>query len=264
MSGSHLAQAGERVRALARNPSAADFPDGVEAFAGDLTMPDTLAAALAGVDRLFLFTPPSGAPAAARLAQEAGVRRVVLLSSAAVRKADPRVNPIAARHAAAERAVREANLCWTFLQPDSFAANALAWADSIRREGVVRAAYPDAQRNPIHEDDVAAVAVAALLEAGQEGESLLLTGPTVITQAGQVRAIAEAIGRPVRFEPLTRDQALAARPAGMPIEVAERLLDYALKSVATPPLITSTVERVTGRPARAFAEWARDHAAAFR
>lgn len=259
-----LAQAGERVRAVARDPSAAGFPAGVQACAGDLSAPGSLAHAFEGVDRLFLFTPASGAGLIARVAREAGVRRVVLLSSAATQKADPRINPIAARHAAAEAAVREAGLGWTFLRPDSFAANACAWADSIRSEGVVRAAYPDAQRNPIHEDDVAAVAVAALLDAAHENRAYPLTGPAVITQAGQVRAIAEAIGKPLRFEVLTREQALAARPAGTPVEVAERLLDYALKSVATAPAITDAVERVTGRPARPFAEWARDRAAAFR
>ncbi|RZS78850.1 NAD(P)H-binding protein [Pigmentiphaga kullae] len=258
-----LVQAGERVRALARDPSVAGFPAGVEICAGDLSAPEGLEQAFKGVDRLFLFTPASGTRSVARVAREAGVRRVVLLSSAATQKADPRINPIAARHAAAEAAVREASLRWTFLRPDSFAANACAWAGSIRREGVVRAAYPDAQRNPIHEDDVAAVAVAALLDAAHEGHAYALTGPAVITQAGQVQAIADAIGKPLRFEALTREQALAARPPGTPVEVAERLLDYALKSVATAPAVTDAVERVTGRPARSFAQWARDHAAAF-
>ncbi|VCU69811.1 NAD(P)H azoreductase [Pigmentiphaga humi] len=259
-----LVEAGERVRALVRDPSSAAFPPGVQACAGDLAEPAGLAQAFDGVERMFLFTPASGCGSVASAARAAGVRRAVLLSSAATQKADPRVNPIAARHDAAEKAVQAAGLAWTFLRPDSFAANALAWAAGIRAQSEVRGAYPQAQRNPIHEEDVAAVAVAALLGSGHEQAAYLLTGPAIITQAGQAEAIGQAIGRPVRFVELTRECALEEMAAHTPRPVAEKLLDYAAKSVHVPPLVTSAVEDVTGRPARSFARWAQDHAADFR
>jgi uncharacterized protein YbjT (DUF2867 family) len=258
-----LLSSGERVRVLSRDPVAARFPGGVEAIAGDLTRPATLAAAFAGIERMFFFTPPSGGPAIVEAARAAGIRRVVVLSSAATQKADPRTNPIAARHDAVEKAVQASGMSWTFLRPDTFATNALAWAGSIRRDGVVRGAYARSQRNPIHEGDIAAVAAIALTEHGHDGAAYMLTGPGSVTQADQVRAIGEAIGKEIRFEELTREQALAQMTVNTPKDVAERLLDYAAKSVTVPPAVTSVVEQVTGRPARTFRQWAEDHAVDF-
>ena len=258
-----LVAAGQRVRALTRDPATANFPAGVEAVRGNLLEPGSLSEAFDGIERMFFFTPPQGGPAVVDAARAAGVRQVVLLSSAATQKADPRTNPIAARHDAVEQAVLSSGMRWTFLRPDSFAANALAWAPSIRAESVVRGAYPLSLRNPIHESDVAAVAVAALLGGDHDGAAWLLTGPEALTQAGQAAAIGEAIGREVRFEELTRDDALLQMSRQMPPMIAERLLDYAAKSVHVAPSVNTVVQQVTGRPARSFAQWARDHASAF-
>jgi uncharacterized protein YbjT (DUF2867 family) len=259
-----LAAAGALVRALSRNPAPALCRPGVEAVAGDLSEPESLKGAFDGVERMFLFTPPSGGAIAVEAARASGVRHVVLLSSAATQKADPRTNPIAARHDAVENALRSSGMTWTFLRPDSFAANALAWAPSIRAAGEVRAAYPESQRNPIDEADIAAVATIALLEPGHEGAAYLLTGPAAITQAQQVRAIGEALGRALRFEELTRAEAFAEMTQRTPPAIVERLLDYAAKSVHTAPSVTHAVEEITKSPARPFARWARDHAGAFR
>jgi hypothetical protein len=80
----------------------------------------------------------------------------------------------------------------------------------------------------------------------------------------QVEAIAAAIGTAVRFEELSREQALSEMSQRMPTAIALKLLDYMAKSVHTPPLVTADVERVLGRAARPFAQWAHDHAEAFR
>ena len=259
-----LVAAGERVRAINRNPETAQLPPGVEVLYGDLTSPDTLAPAFDGIQRMFFFTPAAGGPAVVEAARKGGVRRVVVLSSTVTQKADPRSNPIAARHDAVERAVQASGMAWTLLRPDTFAANALAWAPSIRSESVVRAAYALAQRNPVHEDDIAAVASAALRDDRHVGACYTLTGPASITQIEQANMIGEAIGREVRFEELTHEQALVQLLKTTPAGIAERLLAYAEKSVTTAPALTRHVEQVTGRPARSFLEWAKDHAAAFR
>lgn len=259
-----LLAAGERVRALTRDPASAHFPEEVEVVRGDLADAATLGPAFPGVERMFFFTPEKGGPEAVEAARRAGVRRLVLLSSAATQKADPCSNPISARHDAVEKAVQAAGLAWTFLRPDSFAANALAWATTIRAHGVVRAAYPHTLRNPVDESDIAAVATTALLDERHIGSAYLLTGPALISQMQQVEAIAAAIGTAVRFEELSREQALSEMSQRMPTAIALKLLDYMAKSVHTPPLVTADVERVLGRAARPFAQWAHDHAEAFR
>lgn len=258
-----LHEAGARVRVLTRRAADVDFPPDVTVCEGDLADAASLKPALRGVEALFLFTPPQGHGALAALAREAGVQRGVLLSSIATQKADPRVNPIAARHAAAEQALLVSGLAWTLLRPDTFAANTLEWASGIRSTGVVRAPFGASRRCPIHERDIAAMAALALLHPGHEGRAYWLTGPALLSQIEQVQAIAVATGRPLRFEELSRAAALADMAQRMPLAVAERLLDYLEKSVASPPAVSTDVAQVLGREALTFATWAQDHRADF-
>jgi hypothetical protein len=104
---------------------------------------------------------------------------------------------------------------------------------------------------------------AALLDDKHAGAAYQLTGPASITQAEQVRAIAAATGREVRFEELTPERARAAMAQVMPAEIADLMLGYLAGSVDTVAEVLPTVEQVTGRPARTYAEWAADHAADF-
>lgn len=265
-----LARAGAKVRAFTRRPGEAAFPDGVEVIGGDLSRPDTVAPALDGVERMYLFPqayltpwPESFADVIqttelVELARKAGVRRLVMLGSS-----DPDFSGVGGL----EQAVRESGLEWTILRPGEFAVNKLDyWAPSIRAAGVVRAAYADAQGTPIHEVDIAEVATAALLEDGHTGKHYELTGPEVLTVHEQVAAIAKGIGRPIRFEELTHEQAREELLGhGMPAEVIDELILAYPEGYAdyTPP-VSPAFQEVTGRPGRTLAEWAADHAAEFR
>jgi uncharacterized protein YbjT (DUF2867 family) len=128
------------------------------------------------------------------------------------------IDPINQLHADIERLIERTGLAWTFLRASGFATNALWWAPQIRADGVVRAPYGAAVRSSIHERDIAAVAVRALTGDGHAGAQHLLTGPQALTQVEQVRAIGEAIGRPLRYEEIAREtarqQLLAAMPFG--------------------------------------------------
>jgi uncharacterized protein YbjT (DUF2867 family) len=75
-----LIQAVARVRALTRNPAAANLPDSVEVIQGDLESPETLAPAFENVERMYLFPVPATATDVAEMARKAGVRRIVTLS----------------------------------------------------------------------------------------------------------------------------------------------------------------------------------------
>jgi uncharacterized protein YbjT (DUF2867 family) len=164
-----------------------------------------------------------------------------------------------------EKAIERSGVDWTFVRPGGFATNTLGWADMIRSEGEVRWPYGEAARSLIHEKDVAAVAVRALLSDDLLGERPELTGPANITQADQVALIGEAIGREVRWvevpSGLARQELLASW--GDPAFV-DGALAYWASLVGRGEPVTDTVERVTGRPARTFREWAADHAGDFR
>jgi uncharacterized protein YbjT (DUF2867 family) len=265
-----LLKAGEPVRALTRDPAAARFPDGVEVVGGDLADPATLAAALDGAERLHLFPVPETAPEVMAMATAAGVRRVTVLSSGSVTAGLDTDYQLPV-----EQAVEASGVEWTHLRPGDFAANRLRlWGPSVRAERVVRWPFPDEVGIPIHEDDIAAVAVAALLGDGHAGRAYDLTGPETLSVRDQVKAIGAALGEDVHLEEVSREEALARLTAqgGWAAENAPFLLGYEGFSPDTEipelsaeePAPLPTVELLTGRPARSFARWAADHAADFR
>jgi uncharacterized protein YbjT (DUF2867 family) len=260
-----LRDEGVSVRALSRDPSSPRLPAGVTAVAGDLSRPDSLRDAAAGADVAFLLWPFLSAEGAdAAVAALAGqVRRIVYLSAISVHDgAPPEENGVWGR---VERAIEESGVQWTFLRAGGFATNALAWADPVRSQGVVRWAYGAAARSLIHERDVADVAVRALTDDRHAGRKHVLTGPETITQADQVAAISEVTGLPVRWEEAPADEIreqLAAVTGDRAF--ADHALDYWARLVAEPEPVTRTVEEITGRRARSFLEWASDHAGDFR
>jgi uncharacterized protein YbjT (DUF2867 family) len=265
-----LVTAGVPVRAMTRRPQQARFPDAVETVAGDLTDPATLAPALTGADRMYLFPVARTAREVVALARRAGVGRIVVLSSAAVTSgADTSF------HLPVERAVEELGPEWTHVWPGEFMLNKLLlWGPSIRTEGVVYEPFPEAAWWPVHERDIADVAVAALLQDGHQGKAYDLSGPELITRREQVDAIATAIGREVRLEVVTPEQAREhyRRQGGFAAANADFLLGFTdyqgnkrePTSVGYPTIRTTkprpTAQHVIGHPARTFAQWAQDHA----
>ncbi|MEU4328125.1 NAD(P)H-binding protein [Nonomuraea dietziae] len=262
-----LLEAGQQVRALTRNPAAAGLPDAAEVVAGDLTVPSTLAGLLDGVERAYLLPGVLDPDRAAEQAQsfvkpaaEAGVDRVVDMSTSAVTERRPGSYEMFLE---VEQVIEASGLGWTHVRPGEFAVNKLdMWGESIRAEGVVRSAFPDALGVPIHEADIAEVIVAALLEDGHQGRAYSLTGPQALSHRRQAEAIGEGLGRRLRFEALTYGQARAAYiRAGFPGGIAEYILGYQAEYAEEPPQVSPDVEKVLGRPGRTLSRWAADHAA---
>jgi len=250
---------GLAVRVVVRDPATAGLPAGVEVMRGDLADPESLSAALVGVDAVFLLWPFFSAGGASDVvdAIARNARRVVYLSAEAAAH-DPE-----SVWAIVERRIEELGLEWTFLRPTGFAKNTLEWVDQIRI-GVVRGPYGEAARSLIDERDIAAVAVRALTEGRHTGKTYVLTGPATVTQAEQVRIIGEAIGRPVIWEEQSR---AAARPDLVELFGDESYADSALDTwagfVTRPERVTATVEEITGVTARSFRQWATTHAEDF-
>ena len=194
-----LIAAGVPVRALTRRPEAAALPANVEVVTGDLTVPESLDAALRDVGAVFLVwtVPLASAPAVVeRLAARA--RRVVFLSSPhqTPHPFFQQPNPMAVLHADIERLIAATGLESTIIRPGMFASNTLFWwAPAIRADGVVRWPYGAAETAPVDDRDIAAVAARALYEDGHAGGDYVLTGPESLSQAEQVRIIGDVIGR---------------------------------------------------------------------
>ena len=152
----------------------------------------------------------------------------------------------------------------TFLRASGFAANTLGWAPQIRAGDVLRWFHPDARRALVHEADLAAVAVRCLLGEVPGGGRHHLTGPEQLSQREQLAAVGAALGRVLRFEALSPDDAVRELSAEFPPGLAEKIVAGQAAFVGTPEPMTREVEELTGRPARTFAEWARDHVVDFR
>lgn len=182
-----------------------------------------------------------------------GVRRLVLLSG--------RGEPGAQR---CERIVLGAGVAATVVRCAWFQEN---FSEHFLRDGVLagRIAMPaGAVTEPfVSLDDVAEVAVRALT-GGLDGRVLELTGPASIGFRRVAAILSVAIGREIGYEPVDVGTFVAeATAAGLDRVDAEDLgglvgevLDG--RNAAT----TDTIERVLGRPATTFEQYARRAAAA--
>jgi uncharacterized protein YbjT (DUF2867 family) len=265
---SRLAATGTRVRAMLRNPGAARLPRQVEVVRGDLTLPETLDGCFDGIDTVFLVwtaPPVAVAPALERITKRA--RRIVFLS-APLKTAHPffqQPNPLRAMFEQIERLIEISGLQWTFLRPGMFSANALNWwAPQIRAGDVVRWPYLAAPTAPIDERDIAAVAVRALCEDRYAGAEYVLTGSQSLSQFEQVSTIGRVIGRSLRIEEMTPEEARRELLTIGPLVAVNMLLAAWAAAIGQPAHVTSTVEEITGVPAKTFLDWATDNAAEFR
>ncbi|MFE5096733.1 NAD(P)H-binding protein [Streptomyces sp. NPDC056638] len=260
-----LHRAGHAVRAASRNPETlTTLPVDVPIVACDLGDPTTFATALDGVDSVFLYAEASGIDAFLCAAETAGVGHIVLLSSSSVLGPNAHGNPIAASHHAVEQALTASPLTTTLLRPGAFASNAYQWAESVRTHGSVALPHPRSHTSPIHGTDIAEAALAVLTDPRLQGAAYHLTGPESLTAAEQVGLLAAAAGRPVTVDTVTGEAWKKSVAPFVPESIADALLAHSAAMDGSPAEVTGDTEKLTGHPARTFATWAEEHAAAFR
>ncbi|MFD4795210.1 SDR family oxidoreductase [Streptomyces anulatus] len=265
-----LLSSGRPVRAVSRRPRQSGLPSAVEVVAGDLHEPSTLGAAFETARALVLIAVPDSAVEVVARARAAGIEHIVVVSSAAVTAGhDTTYNlPV-------ERAVRASGLDWSIVRPGEFATNALLiWGPSIRSGRRVVEPFPDQAGNPIHEQDIADVVVADLLDPDRRGRVDTIIGPDTLTKREQVARIAAAVGDDIALDEVAPEQALRfyREQGGFAADNADWL--YGLTSYDGVEGVTDepreanpesegaylTLAEVLGRPGRSYAQWARDHA----
>lgn len=262
-----LLSAGEKVRAMTRNPGKARLDSRVEVVRGDFEDPASLAEAVRGVDRVFSLTlGPRTGPHEKNLAEAAkaaAVRRIVKLS--AMGGDGETKNDIRKWHDEGEQAIRETGIPLTVLHPGAFMSNALHWRETIRAVGKVFSNYGEGKLPPVHPRDIAAVAVRALTSTGHEGKSYIITGPEALTVGEQVKILAGAIGKPIEYVPVSDDAVRSGmEKAGLPAPLINALVPFgAFIRNGKAAQVFPTVQQVTGRQPFTFSDWARENAAAF-
>lgn len=258
-----LRNAGVRVRALTRDPAAADLPGDVEVVTGSQLDAVVLQRHLDDVSAVMFMIPDFDTGALTESVRVVGehAERIVLLSSGAVRDDLPTAEQpgiIAHAHAVVEEAVRATGVSWTFLRPHGFAANTLEWAPAIRSRRPVAVARSGVPAAPVDERDIAAVAVGALTEDGHDGARYELTGPELVTPARQLAIIGDVTGRDIAWEEQpTEEWARQQLGPDVPGEVIAGMLASLTDRSG---VRTDTVARVTGRRAHSYREWVAAHA----
>jgi uncharacterized protein YbjT (DUF2867 family) len=261
---------GVPARALVRDPTAASFLrlPGVEVVAGDLGRPETLPAAFAGIDRVFLATP--AAPDQVQLqsnaleaARRSGARRIVKVSVAGGPDAGTQIGRW---HWATEKQIEASGLGFTFLRPTLYMQQMCAYAPSIAATGTFSFPVGAGRIAVVDTRDVAAVGVKALTEEGHDRRIYDLTGPEALSYDDMADAISEAIGKRVAFAHVppeyTRKQMLAD---GIPRWLVDDMLVLAASfRDGYGAAVTHTVEDVTKQKPRTFRQFARDYAKVFR
>lgn len=262
-----LIAAGERPRLLVRDAAkAAQYAADAEIVTGDTGDPASLAAALRGVEKMYMISAGSalveteGTVVAA--AKAAGVQHVVKLS---VVTADAPSITFARWHAASEHKLMESGLRWTMLRPGNFMTNALGWAPTIKGTGEFYQPTGTGRWAAIDPADIGAVAVRALTTSGHDGKAYTLTGPESMDAAGYATILSTVLGKPVRFVDVPPDAAREGMlQSGMPADYVAALLELlaAMKAGFTDG-VTSDVKDVLGRDPGTFEAWAQRHRAAF-
>ena len=258
-----LAAAGEQVTAVSRRISDVpnDVPNGVRRLQADLSQPETLVPALDGAKAVFLLTAAEflangNMKDVMEVVEASGVERVVLLSSQGVGTK---------RHPSdIEDAVTQSGLGWTMLRPGNFASNAFQWAESIRTQRLMAAPFADVALPAVDPDDIAEVAAAALRDQSHAGNIYTLTGPVALSPRQQADAIGQAVGEPVQFVELSREEARTRMLVYMPEPVVEATLGALGTPTAAEQEVSPDVEKVLGRPARTFTDWVTRNLPAFK
>ncbi|WP_340540865.1 SDR family oxidoreductase [Nocardioides sp. GXZ039] len=242
-------------RLLVRDPARAPKIDADVYVApyGDAT---ACTAALEGVEVLFLVSASESAErrtehrtiieAAARV----GVRQIVYTSFAGA--GAEATFTLGRDHGDAEQAIRESGMAFTFLRDDFYLDVLPLFADA---EGVIRGPAGHGRVAAVARRDVADAAVAVLRDpAAHAGATYTLTGPQSLTLEEVATRASAVLGRQLRYEPETVEEAYASRRAAYP-DAAQWQLDawvstYVAIADGSVAEVTHDVERLTGHPAR--------------
>ena len=261
------------VRALVRNhakASALNMMPMVEIVEGDMLLPDTLGAALEGVDRALMISTANRAMVETQCAfidacKRAGVDHVVKFSGAEP-DFDASKFLFTRMHEEIERYLERSGLAWTHLRPSQFMQVYLREAPAIIAKDAFYLALDGIELAPIDLEDVAKIAFALLRDGGHAGRSFDMTGPEAVTMGDVAARISEAVGRTVRYVPVTLDERRRMLlAAGLPIYFVDALDDQTRERLKRPKsrLCLAAFDVFGVRPTT-FAQFAHRNAAQFR
>lgn len=223
----------------------------------------TFAAALDGVDRLFILHPQDAPNRIGQLrafvdaAKEAGVKQAVVMSALG---ADRHENDDMYQ---LEKYVAQQGIETTVLRPNWFMQN-FSHQDirGIKEHDEISLPSDNHKFSFIDTRDVAAVAAKILLEGGHAGKAYTLMGAEAFSYPEVAAKLSELLGREIRHNsPSVADELQRMRDAKYPEEMCEFMawLFEDIHSGYTARL-TNDVENILGRAPRKFGDFLQEHA----
>ncbi|HEX6924366.1 MAG TPA: SDR family oxidoreductase [Longimicrobiaceae bacterium] len=250
---------------LARSPDRAESlrERGVEVRRADYTEPESLSAALAGVDRLLLV---SANEVGQRLAQHRNVidaaraAGVGLLAYTSILRADRSTMQLAVEHAGTEEAIRESGIPYTFLRNSWYIENYTENLAPALEHGVLLGSAGEGRVSAATRRDYAAAAAAVIRGSGHEGKVYELGGDEAFTMAELAEEISRASKRTVEYRDLPEEEYVRALVGfGLP-EPAARALADSDRALARGELYTDSgdLRRLIGRATKGWREVVRE------
>jgi uncharacterized protein YbjT (DUF2867 family) len=264
----HLVDKKLSLRALVRDREKAFHlgTQGIELAQGDFSQPESLPAALQGVEKAFLVLPNMLNQVALECAfidaaKQAGVKQIVKLS---VMRAGEVSSTFQKWHRQIEEHLEQSGLAWTHLRPNMLMQNMRWFAQTIAQNGEFYNCIGNTKVSHVDGQDVAAVAAACLSETGHEKKAYVLTGTKALSFTEMADILSAVMGKPVKYVNLPPQDLKAARLANGEPEWyldAELELCAAWKQGAGAE-ITNTIAEITYHPARSYETFAQNFAKA--
>ena len=258
-----LAAAGEQPGAFVRDPTKARARLGerVELVVGDLDRPETLTAALAGVERVFLVTTQSTQqPDWERSVVHAAVRADIghLVKLSVFRADEQSPLQVARQHGQAEQALDESGLAATILRPVFFMQNLF----TMIRAGAIATAVGEGRVAMVDARDIAAVAVAALTSHEYAGKTYTLTGPESLSFDDAASTLSQQTGTKISHVRVSPDAVRTTlQAAGVAAWFADDMTKlHSMLADGYEDVVTDDARTMTGNPPRTLAQFGADFA----
>lgn len=267
------------IKAAARSANDSIFSDSeVQVVQFDYNKPDTLSAALRGVDKLFLLTPfqSNMVDLTSNLvneAKKAGVKYIVKQSVLGA-NAEPGITP-SRLHRQAEKIIEESGIPFTFLRPNFFMQNFVTfYSNLIKTQGAFYIPAGNAKASFVDVRDIAAVAVQAL-GGGRSSKSGTgnhtrkaydITGGEALSYGQAAEILSKEIGKKVNYVNISDEDARKGmKDMGMDEWTINSMIElFGITRAGYVSDISPAVEQITGNKPITFSQFARDYAGAFK
>ena len=267
-----LSAKGVPLRALVRSAAKAAeivaLPN-VEIAIADMAKPETLPAALAGVDRAMLNS--SADPAMVEVqsnfiaaAAKAGVRHVVKLSGIMPELDSP--FRFARMHGEIEKRLEASGMAFTHLRAGEFMPSYFRQVPMILAKGAQFLPMENQRIASIDIGDLAEIAALVLTNPGHEGKIYPLTGPEALTMTEVAERLSAATGKTIKYINVPPEDVRKAQlAAGVPPYIADALAElFAERRKGKESQVWPIAQTLLGRRPTSFAEFAARNAAIFR